>query len=74
MKRDRKNVQVRIVPLRSVEAGESRVAGSVAERVALVADLSRQAWALTGRPIPTYTRKTMPVRVVSLRDSDRHRP
>ncbi len=70
MKRDRRDMQVRVVPLRSAEAGESRIGGSVAERVALVAELSGQAWALTGRPLPSYTRATMPVRVVSLRNAD----
>lgn len=69
MTRDRSAMQGRVVPLRSAEAGDARVAGTAAERVALVAELSRHAWALTGQPIPSYTRATMPARIVSLRES-----
>lgn len=58
---------VRVVPLDSREAGDSLVGGTVAERIALVATLSQQQWALTGRPRPGYTRATMPIAVVSLR-------
>jgi len=57
---------VRVVPLHSREAGEARVAGTASERVALVARLSESAWALTRRPLPTYTRATMPVVLTSL--------
>jgi hypothetical protein len=58
----------RVVPLRSDEAGDARVGGTVEERLALVAELSRRAWALTARPIPHYTRETMPVRLGRLVD------
>ena len=34
------------------------------ERIEMVAVLSRRMWELTGRPIPTYARHEMPVRVV----------
>ena len=63
----RRDVTVRMVPLRSPEASEARVGGSVAERIALVATLSEQSWASTRRPLPTYTRATMPVKLVPLR-------
>ena len=59
---------VRIVPLRSDEAGDGRVCGTAAERLALVAELSRRYWAMTKQPIPTYTRQTIPFRWISLRD------
>ena len=59
---------VRVVPLHSDEAGDGRVAGTVAERLALVGKLSRDVWALTKRPVPTYSRRTMPVRVSALSD------
>jgi len=62
-------MSARVVPLRSAEASESRVAGTVEERLALVARLSREAWALTGRPLPSYTRATMPGRITTLRDA-----
>jgi hypothetical protein len=66
MKRDRSKMTVRIVPLRSDEAGDARVGGTVAERVALVGELSRRMWALTGQPLPSYTRATMPVKLSTL--------
>jgi hypothetical protein len=57
---------VRVVPLRSDDAGDGRVGGTMAERLALVRVLSERAWALTKRPLPSYTRATMPVRVTTL--------
>ena len=57
---------VRVVPLRSCEAGEARVGGTAAERLSLVATLSEAQWTQTGRPLPTYTRATMPVVVAAL--------
>jgi hypothetical protein len=42
MKPDRSRMTVRIVPLRSDEASDGRVGGTVAERLALVGELSRQ--------------------------------
>lgn len=51
---------VRVVPLRSLEAGDGRVGGTIAERVALVGALSEELWARTQRPLPAYTRATMP--------------
>ena len=62
----RRKMTVRIVPLGSQEAGDARVGGTVAERLALVTELSHRAWALTGRPLPSYTRRTMPVRLTTL--------
>lgn len=58
---------VRVVPLNSREAGDARAGGTATERVALVATLSATQWLLTGRPLPDYSRATMPIRVVSLR-------
>ena len=62
----RKDMTVRVVPLRSKDAGDARVAGTADERLVLVTELSRRAWELTGRPFPSYTRATMPVRVTTL--------
>jgi len=69
MRQKRKAMTARVVPLNSREAGDARVAGTPAERVALVATLSRDAWALTGVPLPSYTRATMPVRLIPLREA-----
>ena len=51
----------RIVPLRSLEEGESLVEGLPADRLALVARLSMALWIRTGHSLPIYTRATMPV-------------
>lgn len=56
----------RVVPLRSDDASDARVAGTAAERLALLAELSRRMWSLTQRPAPSYTRATMPVKVTTL--------
>jgi hypothetical protein len=57
---------VRIVPLRSREAGDARMGGTVAERVAVVAEITASSWRLAKRPFPAYTRATMPVVVSTL--------
>jgi hypothetical protein len=61
MRKARSQMTVRIVPLNSHQAGDARVSGTAAERVALIAELSRMLWARTGRPLPQYTRSTMPI-------------
>jgi hypothetical protein len=58
----------RVVPLRSDDASDARVSGTAAERLELLAELSRRMWALTERPLPSYTRSTMPVRLSTLAD------
>jgi hypothetical protein len=68
MKSNRRNMTVRIVPLQSDEAGDARVGGTVAERIALVGELSRRMWRLTKQPSPSYTRQTIPVRLTTLAD------
>ena len=57
---------VRLVPLGSDEAADARVGGTVAERLALVGELSHRSWALTRQPLPSYTRATMPVKLTRL--------
>ena len=66
MSRERRNMTARIVPLRSDAAGDARVDGPVDERVALVAELTRRVWAISGREFPTYTRRDIPFRLTSL--------
>ena len=58
----------RVVPLTSREAGDPRMGGTVDERVAAVAELTLSAWTLAGRPLPDYTRATMPIVVTTLKD------
>ena len=67
MPRNRRDMTVRLVPLDSREAGDARVGGTAAERILLVATLSEMLWAHTRRPLPTYTRATMPVAFTPLR-------
>jgi hypothetical protein len=66
MKSDRHAMTVRIVPLHSQAAGDARVGGSIAERLALVAELSQRSWTLTGKTAPTYTRDVIPFRLTTL--------
>ena len=55
--------------LRSADAAESRVAGTITERLALVPTLSLAAWANGRKPLPSYERSRMPVRIVKLGES-----
>lgn len=61
----------RVVPLRSAEANRAPCPPAAAERIALVEALSREAWSLTGRPMPEYDRATMPVAVSTLSEQGR---
>lgn len=64
----RGRMTARIVPLASREAGDARMAGTLEERLAAVAELTAEAWRLAGRPLPTYPRATMPIVIASLKD------
>lgn len=66
MGKRRRDMTARIVPLRSREASEPPCPPTAEERIALVARLSREMWALTGKPLPSYTRATMPIVVTRL--------
>lgn len=57
---------VRVVTLQSDEAGDGRVDGTAAQRLAIVADLNRRMWALTRQPVPAYSRATIPLRLTTL--------
>jgi hypothetical protein len=56
----------RVVPLRSDEASDARVGGTATDRLELLRDLSRRMWALTKRPLPSYDRSSIPVKLTSL--------
>jgi hypothetical protein len=58
----------RVVPLSSPEAGDPRMGGTIEERLAAVTALTLEAWRLAGRPLPIYTRATMPIVVATLKD------
>ncbi len=55
-----------MVPLASREAGEPPCPPTIAARIALVTQLSREAWALTQRPMPSYSRADLPIVVTAL--------
>ena len=55
---------VRIFPLGKEPGDDLSATTTVAERLAMVAVLSERLWRLTGRPVPEYTRSTMPGRVL----------
>ncbi len=65
---ERRRMTARVVPQGSAEASDSRMGGSVADRVAAVTLLTLEAWRLSGRPFPVYTRATMPVVRATLAD------
>lgn len=65
---DSSRMTARVVPLRSAEAADPRMGGTVDERVAAVAVLTMEAWRLAGRPLPVYSRATIPVTVSTLKD------
>lgn len=63
----RRVVSARVVALQSPEASEPPRPATVAERLALLATLSRQTWMLTGQPLPCEPRTQMRVTFRALR-------
>ena len=66
MRTDKSQMTARIVPLASDEASDARVGGTAGERLALVRELTERMWALTRRPLPAYSRSTIPVKLTTL--------
>lgn len=58
-----RDVPVRIRRLQDPDSGDLSSELDRDQRVALVWELSRRMWELTGRPVPRYDRATMPVRI-----------
>ena len=48
------------------EQDEPQVGGTIGERFALVEELSRECWLLSGRPVPNLPRSEWPIRVFRL--------
>lgn len=62
-----RRVSLRIVPLDSAEASTPPpLPEDVGERMAMQLELSLRLWELSGRPLPQYTRATIPVRITRL--------
>jgi hypothetical protein len=65
---DRSKMTARVVALTSPEAAEGRTGGTMEDRLAAVEALTREAWRLSGRDLPSYTRGAMPVAITTLKD------
>lgn len=68
MSNERRKVSARVVSLTSSEAADSRMGGTMAERVAAVMVLTEEAWRLSGRKFPKYSRESTPIARGTLRD------
>lgn len=66
----RKSMTFRRSHLRSAEAADARVAGTISDRLALVSVLSLAAWANGQKPLPEYDRSQIPMRIIRLGSSD----
>ncbi len=64
----RRELTYRVVGLESAEARDARLGSTAAERLEMLVALSRLAWAASGRALPQYQRRNMPVRLCALRD------
>lgn len=60
----RRSWPVRIFPLGEEPLDDTLDTMTPSERVALVWELTARMWELSGNPLPSYTRATMPVRIV----------
>ncbi|MBK9386921.1 MAG: hypothetical protein IPN34_19070 [Planctomycetes bacterium] len=59
----RRSWPVRIFRLGAEPSEDLSATTTAEERLAMVEELSRQAWELSGRPWPSYTRAEIPVRI-----------
>lgn len=55
---------IRRYPVGQEPADADRVGGTVDQRIAMVAELTRQQWALAGRQWPSYRRANAPGRII----------
>ncbi|MEO5580021.1 MAG: hypothetical protein ABIR58_05135 [Gemmatimonadaceae bacterium] len=61
---DRSDLRARTFRLGEEPRDDLSACTTANERLALVADLTREMWALTGREMPIYSRTQIPVAVV----------
>jgi hypothetical protein len=61
-----RDLPVRIRRLQDADSDDLSSVLDADQRVALVWELSRRMWELTGRPLPRYDRATIPVRITRL--------
>ncbi len=62
----RAEMTYRVVRLDSSEASTAPEPRSQDEGSRMMAELSLAAWQASGRPLPSYTRATMPIRLTTL--------
>ena len=59
----RQSWPVAVFPLGQEPGDDLSATTTAAERIAMMWPLAREAWAVAGRPLPTYTRKEVPGRL-----------
>jgi len=57
---------VRIFRLGEEPRDDLRETTTAVQRLDILRELTRRAWALSGQPFPSYSRRQIPVRVVRL--------
>ncbi len=63
-------IRARLFPLAGRAEDDLSACTTAAERVALVAVLTREAWALSKRVIPDYQRSELPITVIRRRSGE----
>jgi len=69
----RRSWPLRVVPLAAGAVDDLSATTTVAQRLAFVEALAREAWALARRPLPDYDRAHIPVRLVRNGPTGDHR-
>lgn len=64
----RRDWPIRIFPLGGEPSDDLSATTTAEERLGMVTVLSERGWRFTGKPIPTYSRSTMPGRVIRPHD------
>lgn len=65
---NRSAIRARVVPLATRANDDLSDCTTAAERLGLVADLTREMWAFSKREVPAYTRSELPVVLVRARN------
>ena len=62
----RRQMSVKVYRMGEEPGDDLSASTTAAERLAMVEELSKRMWALTGRATPSYSRSQMPIRVIRL--------
>lgn len=63
MTEPRPDITIKVVPMHSDAASDPRVGGTAEARLAMVTELTLLGWELSGKPMPTFARENMPMKV-----------